>query len=336
MTALEKFDRLESGGLWRDGKGADPRDVTVSFGKTTLVLSEGSGQPLAHWSLPAVRRRNPGTRPAIFAPDDEASETVEIEDDLMVDAIEQVRKALTAPQTHPGRLRRVFTLFVLGAIILGAAIWAPSALTQRTLSVVHQAKRIEIGDKVLGHYQQLTGPACTSPAGRTALNKLFGRLLGTGAVGRLVVVRDLPQGAVSLPGGVIMIDRQVIEKHDDPAVLAGYVLTAALQGQSNDPLKLLLDHAGLQATVALFTTGDVSESSLGDHAQLMRTNDLQLPDAMALRNAFEIAEVPADPYLKAINARPETRAAFDGMPRKTERPLIDDSDWVRLQGICGG
>jgi len=96
MTALHQYERLESSGLWRGDINSQRRDVTVSFGKATLVISDAAGRALTHWSLPAVVRQNAGVRPAVFTPDTGPDETLEIDDDLMIDAIEQVRKTLGA------------------------------------------------------------------------------------------------------------------------------------------------------------------------------------------------------------------------------------------------
>ena len=105
MTALDRYVRLESEALWRDEPGGQRRDVTISFGDATLVIADPTGRPLAHWSLPALIRQNPDAAPAIYAPDDDASETLEIVDTTMVEAIEEVRKALAKSRPHPGKLR---------------------------------------------------------------------------------------------------------------------------------------------------------------------------------------------------------------------------------------
>ena len=94
MTALREYERLESSGVWRADADAQRRDVTVAFGNATLVITDNAERPLTHWSLPAIIRRNPGQRPAIFAPGEDAEEWVEIDDDLMIGAIEKVRKSL--------------------------------------------------------------------------------------------------------------------------------------------------------------------------------------------------------------------------------------------------
>ena len=49
MTAIKEFERLESLGLWRDSKDSQRREVIVSFGESTLVLSDINNRPITHW-----------------------------------------------------------------------------------------------------------------------------------------------------------------------------------------------------------------------------------------------------------------------------------------------
>ena len=89
MTALDRYVRLESDALWREAPDAQRRDVVISFGNATLVIADQAARPLAHWSLTALNRLNPGERPAVYAPDAEESELLEISDATMIDAIEE-------------------------------------------------------------------------------------------------------------------------------------------------------------------------------------------------------------------------------------------------------
>jgi hypothetical protein len=40
MTALKKYQKLESSGLWRDAADAQRREVVVAFGEASLILSD--------------------------------------------------------------------------------------------------------------------------------------------------------------------------------------------------------------------------------------------------------------------------------------------------------
>ena len=331
MTALERFVRLESGGLWRENKDAQRRDVTVSFGKTTLVLSDSAQRPVAHWSLPAVRRLNPGKHPALFAPDKDADEVLEIEDDLMIDAIEEVRKALRVATPHPGRLRGYLTGGVAAAVVGAAVFLAPGAMRDTAAQVVPSAKQQEIGTAILGHYQRLAGAACNGGPGTAVLEQLHARLFGAEAAGSLVVVPSLPQGAMALPGDLILIDRRLIEGHDGPAPLAGHILAAADPVTAdNGAMRALVEAAALSDTMTLLTTGDLPDAALKAHAQMIAEGAFPL-DEDRLRATTAIAN--AAPGARAPQAVP-LPASYQGSMQTGGQPLLDDNAWVRLQNIC--
>jgi hypothetical protein len=131
MTALDRYVRLESDGLWRPAHDQQRRQVTISFGDATLVIADGAARPLTHWSLPAVMRLNPGEHPALYSPDDEASEELEISDETMIDAIEEVRKALAKARPQPGKLRHWITAGIIAATLALAVFWLPGALMRQ-------------------------------------------------------------------------------------------------------------------------------------------------------------------------------------------------------------
>ena len=56
MTALSKYDRLEATGLWRATRDTQRREVFVSIGDATLVISDLTDRAVAHWSIAAVER----------------------------------------------------------------------------------------------------------------------------------------------------------------------------------------------------------------------------------------------------------------------------------------
>ena len=95
MTALEKYSKLEGIGLWVGSAEDQRREVVVSFGDATLVISDSrSQQVLSHWSLPAVTRLNPGKRPALFSPDGDPEEVLELDDAWLIDALKELHAAL--------------------------------------------------------------------------------------------------------------------------------------------------------------------------------------------------------------------------------------------------
>lgn len=337
MTALKEYARLESTGLWRDTPDEQRREVGLSFGEATLVITDTAGRPLTHWSLPAISRLNPGKLPALFSPDPDATETVEISDELMIDAIEEVRKTLARALPRPGRLRQtVGGLIVIGCIALGV-FWLPGALTRQTLSVVPPIKRSEIGATLLGHLQRLTGASCRDPLGTQSLAKLKDRVLGADAPGQILVLPSGLDQPVYLPGGIILLTQEMVEGTADPYVVAGHVLTAALSRAEADPLEPVLADAGFSTTLRLLTTGDIPSEALQDYATKLVISPPPRAGAEVLGPGFETARVPLSPWAYSIDPTGETVIDLIEADRLSNQDLpiiLSDGDWVSLQNIC--
>ena len=338
MTALKEYARLESVGLWRAAPGAKHRDVVISFGNATLVIADKAGRALAHWSLPAVERLNPGAQPALFGPDAEGSETLEIDDPYMIGAIEKVRRALSRQRPRPGRLRWLGLGLSAAAVAALCVFWLPDAFLRRTLDAVPAAKRSEIGATLLGHIQRVTGTACRSPLGSQALSRLEARVLGSDAPGQIVVLPSDALQALYLPGGIVALSRTVVETHEDPAVAAGYVAAAVAGRTEQDPLEDILRTAGLGTTLHLFTTGGLPAETLPRYAELLLSDPPERPDAATLLPVFAAAELPTTPYAYALDATGQATLRLieaDPMAGRTAPLVLSDGDWVSLQGICG-
>ncbi len=333
MTALDQYDRLESDGLWREDADAQRRDVIISFGHATLVMTDSSGRVLTHWSLPAVIRLNEGTRPALFAPEQDAEETLEINDDLMIDAIEKIRRSLLNKRPRHGRGRWVFSATIVAVAALLAVFWFPNAMRQQALSVLPASQRAEIGASVLGHLQAEIGARCQSTRGTTALKDLGQRLFGTDTAIRIAALPRSIGTSLALPGGVIVLDQDVIEQAADPAVPAGYALSAYADSLKTDPLIPFLDAAGLQATLRLLTTGEISQDHLRDYALSLNNTDrkVALPDTLA--PAATDARIDLDAFLADAESRGTDLNGFEHKSEET-LPILDDNTWVSLQGIC--
>lgn len=337
MTALKEYQRLESGGLWRAEADSQRRDVVVSFGDATLVIADGAGRPLTHWSLAAVARLNPGTRPALFAPDADTDETLEIEDTYMTEAIEKVRKSIARGRPRQGKLRGAGTLAIVVGLVALGAMWLPGALREQALRVVPDSKRLQIGAVVLSNLQEMTGPVCRGPAGQQALRRFQTRLLGSGSDGQIVLMPLGQETAVPLPGGIIALDRALVERLDDPAIAAGFVLAADRSRRLRDPLLPVLQDAGFVETLRLLATGDLSPEVLrgyavdliGDQAPILPEGDL-IP-------VFAAAKVPSSPFGQYRQARGQpVMDLIVADPMKDDDPpvVISDGDWVAMQGMC--
>ncbi len=340
MTALSEYQRLECPGLWRDRAGSQRRDVVVVFGDATLVISDGrTDTALTHWSLPAILRLNPGSRPAIFAPGPDAEEQLELSDDAMIAALSKLHSLIEARKPHPGRLRLGLLLTGLIAVIGAGLFWIPGVILSHTASVVPEAKRAEIGRDLLADMFRVSGAACSAPEGRAALDKLGDRVLGHGTA-ELVVLGSGLSGARHLPGDYILIGRDLIEGQAAPDVLAGHLLAETARAAADDPLRGLLRWAGVGPAFRLLTTGDLPADRLIGYSETLIGAPPTALSVDDLAARFGAAGVSAKDYAASLgetDAFGATLLAAD--PYRTTpppSPVLEDADWVALQGICGG
>jgi hypothetical protein len=336
MTVLEQYRRLESLGLWREGPEAQRREVLVSLGDATLVVSSPSETALTHWSLPAVERLNPGKSPALYAPGADTDERLEIDDPEMIDAIEKVRASIDRARPHPGRLRWLLAATVAAGLLAVAVVWLPGALTRQTVLLLPEAKRVEIGDALLGEIERLAGPPCDSPRARVALARLSTRVLGPPAP-RIVLVPSAIPDTISLPGELIVASAALAEDYETPEVLAGFLVAEELRGDIADPMLLLLEEAGLVATLRLLTTGNLPASALQDHAVLLLSRPAGPVPGDLLIERFAAAGISTEPYAYARDVSGESVLALieaDPMRGETPAPLMSDEGWLSLQNVC--
>lgn len=336
MTALSKYQRLEATALWRASAQGQRREVVVAVGDATLMISDLNDTALAHWSLAALERANPGELPAIYHPDGDPGETLEFaaEEDQMISAIEMLRTAVLRSRPRPGRLRWVGLALSSLAVLALALFWLPGALEQHTLRLVPQVKRAALGRDLLGRIERVAGTACTERNGAAALDRLARRL---GVAGRVIVLPAMTRPSLHLPGGLIVLDHSVVEDFEEPDVAAGYILTEATLRGETDPLDDLLGAVGLRENFRMLTTGDIAQSALDGYAEMLMTRSSRAPEPEAQLARFRTAEVRSTPYAFALDATGErTLPLIEGDPMSGQetQPLMSDADWLRLQNIC--
>ncbi len=338
MTALRKYDRLESPGLWREHPQAKRREVIVGLREATIILSDPKNEmALAQWSLPALERLNPGESPALYGPGADAPETLEVEDTDMIAALETVRTVLERRRPHPGRLRGVVlgtaALLVVGVVVF----WLPGKLVQQTAAVLPAPTRDELGEFALADLGRLTGSACKSVSGRHAAAELATRLFPK-APPRIEVVRNALTAPLLLPGNLIVLPAALVEGSDGPDTLAGYLLATELAAKGTDPVTALLDHMGLAATLRLLTSGATSSTAITGYGEiLLALPPPSAPDTDALLAAFRSANVSATPYaLRQDHGAAISLALVQGdpFPDGSGKTVLTDESWIQLQAIC--
>lgn len=337
MTALKKYQRLESPGLWRATSDAQRREVVVAFREATLVLFDPRTEtPLSHWSLPAIERLNPGTVPALFAPGEDSEESVEIDDSDMIAAIEKVRGVVRRRQPRPGRLRgTILGTLLLGVVAIGV-IFLPETIYTHTARVLPHATRAALGLAAVTDLQRVTGAPCTTPRGTDALASLSNRLYGASGPVILVLPTALTHAA-HLPGPITLLPRSAVQGQRTPEATAGFVLAEGLRAEATDPMVPLLRHAGLMATVRLLTTGTLPQGALDGYGEGFLAEPAKpLPDEVLLAG-FQKAKVASSPYGYAVDATGETTLGLieaDPWRNGSPQPILSQDEWDALRTIC--
>lgn len=336
-TALSKYDRLEATGLWRQTREDQRREVVVSIGDATLVISDMNDQAITHWSLAAVDRQDNSNHPAVFSPDGDPNETLELSNNEseMIDAIDTLRRAVLKARPRPGRLRFLGLAVSATSVIAALVFWLPDALQNHTLGVVPDVTRTKIGDALLTRIERVAGTPCRNRTAGPALKTLA---LRTNAP-NVVILRSGVRDSVALPGGTVLLNKSLVEDFEEPDVAAGYILAELQRAADRDPLQALLDHAGLRASFTLLTTGNLPSAALDDYAEAVLTQARPQVQDQDMLAAFAAAKIRSTPYALALDVTGETTVGLieaDPIKPADSKPLLRDADWLRLQAICGG
>lgn len=291
--------------------------------------------PLAHWSLAAVERINPGTLPALYRAAEDASDRLEVSEPEVVDAIDRILRAVGRGGPRSGRLRNALILVGLAIIGIFGVIWAPSAIRSQANAILPDAARTSLGRDVFDRVRRITGAPCPDPLGQQALDKLA----ATYAPGaRVYVVPSGVETSATLPGDIILLGRSTVEDHETAFVVAGYLLEAELASSLRDPMLDLLESASLMETGRLMTTGRLADRALEAHAKSRVQSGRTPPDDTALVDRFATLNLPLQPYVHAREMDDDVSAGLLAAAREPVGPMsspLQDDDWVALQGICG-
>lgn len=340
MTALTEFQRLEAQGSWRQAPDARLREVIVSVGDATLILSDPKSEsPLSHWSLPAVVRLNPGQMPALYAPGaDLGDETVEIDDPLMIQSIERVHRAIETHRAHPGRLRGGLTLLAVLAMLVALIVWLPDAIIRHAAHIAPPAQSRDLGQTLLADMERSTGAVCQRNSGQTVLDWLAPKLLSDQAI-----IRVLPApigGARRLPGDVYVIGQDLLRGEAGPEAAAAHLIAASLAVDDATLRQSVLKPAGLLAALRLMTLGHMPRDAVAGQAEAMLASAAPRPSDTDLLAALATRDVPAAPYARSLDPTGQTvLPLLEGDPFRNAppaRPLLTDEQWLALQQICAG
>jgi len=331
MTAIKEFERLEALGLWRDSSHAQRREVVVSFGDSTLVLSDINNRPITHWSLAAIEHGGSGENGTIFTVDEHGEESLEIDDPLMIAAIGKIRNAIDASRPHPGRLRWFIGAITLLVFLGFSLFWLPNALTNYAAGIVPDSKTVEIGNSLIRSIEKTTGSSCTTPSGQRALRRFEDRVLAE-AGNRILILEMGSRPSLLLPGGNILLNKSLTANTADANILAGYALMEHAAKDEQPPLLHLFETLGVRKTLGFLGTGNIDEADLERFADARLFGPLSEPNAEKMHELFKQAQIPHLDFAKHAKISDLANKPVEDVANI--RPILSDSDWINLQEIC--
>lgn len=292
MTAIDKYLRLESTGQWREGGGA--REVLVSFGNATLVLSGFDESPLAHWALAAIQRISLKDGVATYSPDAEGFETLEIDDSRMIEAISQVSR-MRPSVSRTRNWGRWATLVFVGLAVVVIGYFAPSALRGQALRMTTNESARQLGWQMAS---SLNMQVCHTPMADNTLLSIEKHAFPNGDF-KLQISRTGPPG-VTFPGGLILVNSDTLHQFSAPEQLASW---ATKQAEIHPPLDLIFAQSSLPDIFTYVTSGTLPPASLAAAAEMViATTQSKTP-------VLRTEEIPA-------------------------RPIVSAPEWAALQQIC--
>jgi len=335
MTALERYVRLEALGQWRESAGAPPREVVVSFGDATLVLTDLAERPLGHWALAGVQAVGRDGEATVFAigPD---GETLAIRDRDMVEAIAAVSRggeiaaAAPARPAPPAAPRRTVPLLLAALALAVLAAYGPTLVEAQAARMAPPEAVEEFGDRMLLQIMATRGALCAEPSGARALEALALRVGDGTSLPRLRALDLGPAPVALLPGPTVALGRAALERAEDPAELAGWIAVALSREAMQPGAERLMRAAGPLASLRYVFTGRLSEAALARAAAAA----LAPPAPEEIAAAFDRlrgAGLATAPFADGLR-----RAGLDAPPAVADgAPALADREWVALQGLCG-
>tara|TARA_B110000259_G_scaffold52954_1_gene62334 strand:- start:918 stop:1931 length:1014 start_codon:yes stop_codon:yes gene_type:complete len=334
MTALKKYQRLECIGLWRSDLSAQRREVILSFGKATLVLTDSQNRVLSHWSLAAVEVQKGKMGEATLRPGAEAEETIEIKDKIMLEALLKVRKEINQTGAHPGKLRLIIAIVTLIAISSVTIFLGPPALVSYASKVLPTAKRLQLGQAIRQHIGQLAGPYCENPEGTIAVQKLAKRL-NSKNLKQILVLPGYREKAIVIPGGIVILFKNMIKTTSNPEVTAGYILSALADYENEEPIQLHLSKVGFPISLSLIISNELSETQIDKLAKNALALSPHPASNSSILNKFRTTQVSSTPFARILsNKNSEYLINNDPYPENSPNLVLPDGAWLGLQAIC--
>ncbi len=307
-----------------DGRSARERAALISVTPTGVAVSvEELDQPL-QWSYAGLRAISPPAPgfPLRLSHDSAPGMRLTISDQTLITDLLRLAPHLRHG-LNPHRLVRFFAMAAGSLAAVAAVIYLLFTIAPQQLAfVVPDAWRTRLGDQVEKSF--VAGAReCTAAEGRASLERMAARLReGNPALTPFSLrVYDIPvTNAFALPGGRIVIFRQLIERAGAPDELAGVLAHEIGHISHRHAEAQLIRTVGVQLLISLATGGGSGGDTLGSFAGLL-----------AILSYSRAAEIEADSFGRELLVK----AGIDPLGLKRFFETIAREEGTPLKGVFG-
>ena len=203
MTAIKKYQILESKGFWIESKGKEVKEVIISFGKSSIIISDTNATPLDHWNFNSIVILQKRTTSTTFSPGPEREEKLIVKDEEMIEAMTIICEHSKIPSKPMLKFNHVIKL-VISLLLVFFFFSLPSMLRFITLDIIEPYHEVIFVNTLLAKKDSV-GNICPKQKETVELEKMIASSYGieTG-INISITKSSLPSPAI-LPGGVIIV-----------------------------------------------------------------------------------------------------------------------------------
>ena len=141
MTAIKKFSRLESKAVWIENNETSSKSVIISFGKSSIIISDTDAIPLDHWNFNSISILSKDKNIFTLIQSENPSEKLVIEDKDMNEAIELICDSQNSNASTFYRLKKIL-LYIPFLILILFIFYLPLILTKALITVTEPKNEI--------------------------------------------------------------------------------------------------------------------------------------------------------------------------------------------------
>lgn len=340
MTALDRYDRLEALGLWRDTLDDTGREVVVKFGEATLVILSVDDDPITHWSLSAIREVEKSATKTVYAVDGDVQTTLTITEPPMQEAL---GKVLEYTQVSGDKLVskksrvRPWAIGLSLLAVLALVIISPTLMRDFAHRMISPQRSQVLAAEMLPLIEERTGPACKTPMGSAALMKIARRLTPDGS-GTLHVLDLGDAPVIALPGGHVVLNSEVIRNASGPSEIAGWAATGLAGSAKSPALSGLFDSGGTWDGIKFLLTGDLPERAMNRSInRLLISPKILTPEVeVAVVDLMKRASVHPGALVAGLRREGLSTSLVPWIDNSEPAQVLNDDEWVAIQSICEG